>query len=267
MGDYQFRLFKNEPIRENELEAGDNKTHDFANYNYATEVASDFSSYPDTAYVPVNDNQQQGHLYSQYPNHQEHNPPVLDIATIGRGTSNMIPSQQYQLPPRGRRFSLSDGTSNPVSETEKVTEEASIINPKTYPDITTLINSNSGIQAPLVRSTFVDYKICSICGKKINRDMLRHMRTHQSVARFRCNFPKNQCSHKSRRFNRPYDHKKHLLNRHFRFDNPEVKKLNNLNDKINHIGTCPCTRRYVAKEWLENHILTNIENQKCPLVE
>ncbi|KAK6458289.1 uncharacterized protein RJT20DRAFT_133725 [Scheffersomyces xylosifermentans] len=136
-----------------------------------------------------------------------------------------------------------------------------------YPDMTTLVNSNSNIVVPLVESQFVDHKVCSVCGKRITRDMSRHMRTHQSESRFTCKFPKSQCRHKSGKFNRPYDFKKHLLNRHFKFENLAIKRLHNLSDKLNHWGTCPCGLRFIGKDWLDEHILTEDPSKKCPCVD
>lgn len=136
-----------------------------------------------------------------------------------------------------------------------------------YPDMTTMVNSNSNMVLPMVESQFVDHRVCNVCGKRITRDMSRHSRTHLSVSRFTCKFPKNQCRHKSGRFNRPYDFKKHLLNRHFKFDNPEVRKLHNLLDKLDHWGTCPCGLRFLSKDWLDDHILTDDASKKCPYVE
>lgn len=136
-----------------------------------------------------------------------------------------------------------------------------------YPDMTTLFNSNSSILLPPVESQFVDHKACSICGKRITRDMSRHMRTHQTESRFTCKFPKSQCRHKTGKFNRPYDFKKHLLNRHFKFDNPCIKRLHNLKDKLEHWGTCPCGVRCKGKYWLEDHILTHDQSKKCCFVD
>lgn len=136
-----------------------------------------------------------------------------------------------------------------------------------YPDITTMVNSNSDIIVPLVESTFVDYKYCSVCGKKITRDMSRHMRTHQTESRFTCAFPKSECRHRTGKFNRPYDFKKHLLNRHFKFDNAEIKKLHNLSDKLHHWGTCPCGLRFLGIDWLDDHILNEAVVKKCPCLQ
>lgn len=265
--DYHFQPFPIEPIPESELEVDDNDSDFTTNYNFAGAPVGNFSStyqLPNLSQMPTNDyTQHQVPSYSQSPSNPVNNSPMMNF--LPSSQVNPTAYQPYQFPLQ-RDYSLPD-SSYPLEETQRTIAESSSINPQRYPDMTTLINSNSGIKVPLVESAFVDNKTCSVCGKKISRDMLRHMRTHQSVARFKCNFLKNQCNHKSRRFNRPYDHKKHLLNRHFRFDNPEVKKLHNLNDKLGHWGTCPCGQRYVAKEWLEKHILTKNADLKCPFVE
>lgn len=135
-----------------------------------------------------------------------------------------------------------------------------------YPDMTTMVNSNAAIAAPMVETTFVDLKVCNVCGKRITRDMIRHMRTHQAHKRFNCMFPKDSCDHKSGQFNRRYDFKKHLLNKHFDFVNPSVKKVHNLRDKLNDWGYCPCGRQFLSSDWLENHILTDDETKKCPMM-
>lgn len=156
--------------------------------------------------------------------------------------------------------------SNPVSGFYSRVDHANFTyNPQVHSGMTSLINSNSNVVVPLVELAFVDQHVCNVCGRRITRDMTRHMRTHQTVARFTCKFPKSQCRHKTGRFNRPYDYKKHLLNRHFRFDHPEIKKLHNLSDKLDHWGTCPCGLRFVAKEWLDGHILTEDGGAKCHL--
>ncbi|EGW30331.1 uncharacterized protein SPAPADRAFT_143043, partial [Spathaspora passalidarum NRRL Y-27907] len=136
-----------------------------------------------------------------------------------------------------------------------------------YPDITSMVNSNVNVPIPLVETHFVDHRTCTVCGKRITRDMSRHMRTHQSESRFKCKFPRSQCIHKSGKFNRPYDYKKHLLNRHFKFDDESVKRLHNLNEKLDHWGVCPCGLRFVAKDWLDLHILTEEVSKMCPFIE
>lgn len=135
-----------------------------------------------------------------------------------------------------------------------------------YPDMTTMVNSNSNIVAPMVETTFIDHKVCNICGRRITRDMTRHMRTHQVNKRFVCDFPKGSCRHRSGQFNRRYDYKKHLLNNHFVFDDQNVKKVHNLKGKLDGWGTCHCGRRFLSSDWLDNHILTEDQACKCPLM-
>lgn len=135
-----------------------------------------------------------------------------------------------------------------------------------YPDMTTMVNSDASIAAPTVETTFVDLKRCTVCGKRITRDMIRHMRTHQVDKRFNCMFPRETCGHKTGKFNRRYDFKKHLLNKHFDFINPNVRKVHNLRDKLNDWGYCPCGGQFLSGDWLENHILTDDESNKCPIM-
>lgn len=135
-----------------------------------------------------------------------------------------------------------------------------------YPDITTMVNSNTNMVAPMVETTFIDHKVCNVCGRRITRDMTRHMRTHQVIKRFVCDFPKGSCRHRSGQFNRRYDFKKHLLNNHFVFDDQNVKKVHNLKGKLDDWGTCHCGRRFVSSDWLDNHILTEDHAYRCPLM-
>lgn len=104
---------------------------------------------------------------------------------------------------------------------------------------------------------------CSICGKYISRDLSRHLRIHDEVGRFRCVFPE-YCNHKTGKFNRPYDYKKHLLHFHFVFDNKSGKTANNLTEKLPLVGNCKhCNYRTTAQDWLENHVLTVSPDKKC----
>lgn len=91
------------------------------------------------------------------------------------------------------------------------------------------------------------------------------MRIHNEVGRFQCVFPRSYCKHRSGKFNRPYDYKKHLLNMHFSFDDPSTKTLANLTEKLGVHGLCmACGQKYVASAWLEQHVLTNDSTYKCP---
>lgn len=102
---------------------------------------------------------------------------------------------------------------------------------------------------------------CKICGKFFRRDLPRHLRTHQEVARFVCPFPRADCPHKRGQFNRPYDFKKHLLHGHFVFDDQKtVRSFRDLMSKLSYRGTCHCGMRFVARDWLEDHVL----NAKSP---
>lgn len=110
--------------------------------------------------------------------------------------------------------------------------------------------------------------ICSICDRFISRDFSRHMRIHNEVGRFQCMFPRSYCKHRSGKFNRPYDFKKHLLNMHFNFDDPSGKTAPNLTDKLNIPGQCiACGQKFIANDWLENHILTRDLSKKCAEVQ
>lgn len=141
------------------------------------------------------------------------------------------------------------------------------VDPHQYPDMTSMINANSSMILPMVETTFVDYSLCSVCGKKITRDMSRHMRTHRLDSRFEFKFPKGQCNHKLGRFNRRYDFKKHLLNRHFEFDDPEIKKHHTLSGKLTYWGTCQCGLRFLGASWLEDHVMTGDITKRCPYMD
>ena len=106
---------------------------------------------------------------------------------------------------------------------------------------------------------------CDICGRMISRDILRHRRTHDRISRFQCVFPKECCTHKTGFFNRRYDLKKHLLHIHFILDDPKVKKLKSLEQKLRKRGHCLCGQEMSAQESLD-HITQVDENQEpvCP---
>ncbi|EGV64181.1 hypothetical protein CANTEDRAFT_114245 [Yamadazyma tenuis ATCC 10573] len=135
-----------------------------------------------------------------------------------------------------------------------------------YPGLTSMVNANSDMVMPKVEAQFVDRTTCTVCGKRITRDMGRHMRTHHPDPRFKCIFPREECDHKSQRFNRPYDFKKHLMNKHFHFDNSSVKKSHNLSNKLNQWGNCACGKRFLSNEWLDHHILTKDASELCSLL-
>lgn len=202
---------------------------------------------------PAGDDYNYQDAYALHPPPQGHHPQSQQAS----------PGYAHLAPP-GLALLLVLGSSQPAPAPAPASGQFDI---GQYPDMTTLVNSNHNIVVPLVELTFVDHKVCLVCGKRITRDMSRHMRTHQAELRFSCKFPKSQCRHKLGKFNRPYDFKKHLLNRHFKFDNLQIKRLHNLSDKLNHWGTCPCGERYMGKEWLSKHILTEDALKRCRFIE
>lgn len=193
-------------------------------------------------HTPIQQNMQQPPQHSQLLN----NTPLIQRTQF----------QQQPTSYSAQSTPLQGSMSTPLQQ-QRQAPVSPVLNLHEYPDMTTMVNSNSNMVLPMVDSAFVDHRICTVCSKRITRDMSRHMRTHQIIPRFQCTFPKLQCNHKSGRFNRPYDFKKHLLNRHFKFDDSEIKKIHNLSDKLNHEGTCPCGMRFISKDWLDEHILTN----------
>lgn len=105
--------------------------------------------------------------------------------------------------------------------------------------------------------------VCVICEKFISRDLTRHMRIHDEVGRFKCVYPRSTCSHKTGKFNRPYDYKKHLLRAHFKFDNPRGRSHSTLTDMIPLDGLCAaCGARFLAQDWLNDHVLGG--THRCP---
>lgn len=97
---------------------------------------------------------------------------------------------------------------------------------------------------------------CPVCKKYFRRDLPRHLRIHQRVARFVCPYPRDQCSHKRGQFNRPYDYKKHLLHSHFQFDEAKlVRGFRDLKSKLTHYGSCNCGKRFRADKWLDDHVM------------
>lgn len=138
--------------------------------------------------------------------------------------------------------------------------------PATLVGTTTMVNLNPEYAAPVVDAVFVDPRLCTVCGRRILRDMARHMRTHQETPRFVCMFhTMGKCTHKLGRFNRPYDFKKHLLNRHFKFDDPKIKQMHNLSDKLDHFGECGCGFKGDGKRWLDDHMLT-LKPTRCSML-
>ena len=96
-------------------------------------------------------------------------------------------SHHHQVPPSA--ITTDSSTASTTTRNTMPFQVSTNIDINRFPDVTSLVNSNANIVVPLVESRFVDAKICTICGKRITRDMSRHLRTHQVEARFHCVFP------------------------------------------------------------------------------
>ncbi|KAI5962988.1 uncharacterized protein KGF55_002780 [Candida pseudojiufengensis] len=133
---------------------------------------------------------------------------------------------------------------------------------------TTGTTSTSTSITPKTKKRVAKGAVCPVCDKYISRDLTRHMRIHNEIGRFQCVYPKHMCNHKTQNFNRPYDYKKHLLHSHFKFDDPKGKNANTLGDKLPIPGCCiACGSRYIANDWLNEHVLTKDLNKRCAYVE
>ncbi|CAN3371939.1 hypothetical protein DIURU_004408 [Diutina rugosa] len=176
--------------------------------------------------------------------------------SAGAGAPASPPSAASSASASSSSSSASEAPSLANSSASSIASSASA--PATLVGTTTMVNSNPEYAAPVVDAVFVDPRSCTVCGRRILRDMARHMRTHQETPRFVCMFhTMGKCTHKSGRFNRPYDFKKHLLNRHFKFDDPKIKQMHNLSDKLDHFGECGCGFKGDGKRWLDDHMLTS----------
>lgn len=160
------------------------------------------------------------------------------------------------------------GSSNELREEEssRATDEAD----KSHPNEALLsgqldITSEDGFQYKDAKKRKAPkVTVCPVCGKHITRDYSRHIRIHDDAGRFRCIFQPQYCKHKSGKFNRPYDYKKHLLNFHFEFDDPTIKLAHTLAGKMDFEGRCSlCRQRFLASEWLKRHILTDNDGEMC----
>lgn len=125
-------------------------------------------------------------------------------------------------------------------------------------------DGDDSVGATVTKKKAVKGTMCTICDKFISRDYSRHMRIHDQSGRFQCVFPAGFCNHKSRKFNRPYDYKKHLLNVHFKFNDSKVKLEPNLTEKLHVEGKCTaCGASFVASEWLDDHIMSEDFDKRC----
>ncbi|CEP21905.1 unnamed protein product [Cyberlindnera jadinii] len=188
---------------------------------------------------------------------QQVQPPIQSQPIIQRTVSEgtyFPPQQPYMIPSAGLSTSSFSSVSSHYTSGQQST-------------VNSLNNSSASISAVVGSSSTSNSstssnvrkvpraQTCHKCGRLISRDMSRHMRIHESVSRFKCIYPRENCAHKSGYFNRQYDYKKHLLHAHFAFDDPKVRRFNGLNEKLNYSGQCPCGEVMTADEWLA-HITT-----------
>lgn len=135
-----------------------------------------------------------------------------------------------------------------------------------YPDLTTYVNMNPNAQVPVVDLVFNDQTTCHICGRLNFMNLKRHLKIHETTPRFKCRFPKLVCNFKTNLYNRSFDFKRHLINKHFKFDVRQVRRITQLLEKMTHPGTCPCRWHGVGKEWLNERILVDENDlRRCPL--
>lgn len=142
--------------------------------------------------------------------------------------------------------------------------DSSVHYTSSYGETNSSFNASNDDSSSIVSVTGEKKKYqCQICGKYFKRDLPRHLRTHQEVARFVCPYPRDNCPHKRGQFNRPYDFKKHLLHGHFVFDDQKtVRSFRDLKSKLHHYGTCVCGLRFEAGQWLDQHVLGG--DNLCP---
>lgn len=260
--------------------------HDFNHTNFDNHYGQNLSQNPQSHYV---------HLPSQSYNH------------LGQHLSNAVPQTHHRQPTHHIHQTNHDG-GQPIVSSENyhsgLTANRAVL-PTQYPQLSAnsygfeeqyrqtnspavstqrtlfanrpvLERSQSAQSAmpPVVRIEGKKKKkssrvvICPICDKHISRDFTRHSRIHNEIGRFQCVFPRSTCSHKSGKFNRPYDYKKHLLNVHFSFDDPKARLAPNLKEKLSVRGHCnSCGQHFTGNDWLEEHVLNTDKNKRCPKLQ
>lgn len=219
-------------------------------------------------FVPVHESfveyqsyDQQNDSY-QYP--QQHQSQQLNQQVYGYPRNDVYDYKTYQNKPKqSEQYHEQYQMPSPPRETNSLFEKME--RPNVEKSMLAQTVGNEAKPNPEKRKRRgVKVSICPICDRHITRDYSRHMRIHNEIGRFQCVFPRGTCSHKSGKFNRPYDYKKHLLNVHFRFDDPKIKLAPNLTDKLQVPGTCvACGQRFLGIDWLEKHVLTADAPSRC----
>lgn len=198
----------------------------------------------------------------------------VNMGYLGQYTTNSPQRQSYQEQYSYQyrqgydNYHGQSGLNLSLQQLPSVSPPIGVTGPQTlqaYPDITSYVNSNPHQPAPTVDSVFNDQVTCPICGRNNFKLLKRHIKIHENNPRFRCRFPKLICNFKTNTYNRPFDYKRHLTNKHLKFDDKKVKKLLSLTNKLEYPGTCPCGQKFIAKFWLSRHILTDNANERCPL--
>lgn len=117
---------------------------------------------------------------------------------------------------------------------------------------------------PKLSSVVSRGKWCPRCGV-FARKWRKHVKRCHRPKRFVCNFwVLEKCSPSGGVFLDAISLKRHLLNRHFKFDNGEINWRISFGDKAHLLGTCECGFRTTAREWLDHHVLTD-SSQRCQL--
>lgn len=212
-----------------------------------------------------------GYMEHQY-NQQHHNQHLHGQNHLNQHNLNELsPNQHLKLDDKkSPPTPLSNSPSRSPALYKSISNQSnsSVASVNSFKDVTPTPSNytNTNTNSSTKKKKFPKGSTCSICGKYISRDLSRHLRIHDEIGRFRCVFPE-YCSHKTGKFNRPYDYKKHLLHFHFVFDNKSGKTVNNLTEKLPLMGNCKhCNYRNTAQDWLENHVLTSSLDTKCKYV-
>lgn len=202
------------------------------------------------------DHRQEPYAYPNQGPHQEHIPK-----------SGQEPHQEHD----NRHVQSHEDQQEYFQDTRTDSSQHHVLEfPPVRPELERSVSGPSAPGKPLDKKLLAKKKkspkgtVCTICDKFISRDFSRHIRIHNEVGRFQCVFPRNYCKHRSGKFNRPYDYKKHLLNMHFNFDDPSAKSAPNLTDKLDKTGLCvACGQKFVGTDWLEHHVLTKDLSKLC----
>lgn len=230
-----------------------------------TDLSSQRYFPPSISAVPVpnvsNSTTNQFHLFSQH-----YNQPLqsndLTILTQATSTAQVLPNREIYGSQLQSQKPL-PASKIPNYSIEEPLQSYSNMDHQSYTDITSYVNSNPKALAPEVIAYFDDQVTCRICGRSNFINLKRHLKIHEQSQKYKCRFPKSVCNYKTNSYNRSFDFKRHLINKHFILDDKKAKKLPSLSAKFHLRGKCPCGFETTVKEWLYNHILTENESDRC----